>query len=256
MKNTHLPPGFAELRFRTHVWWIKTGWEQFFPSVFSSFPTPAATASIFTPTGGRSFLQRLPLPNGASAIVRSYHRGGLIRHFTHDLYWERPFRPLTELLCTETVRQHRVPTVEVLAAGVERIALGFYRGLFISREAEGYVNLWEWLRSNPPPEERRTGIATVARVVEQLHTVGIYHADLNLTNILVAMRGPHPQALIIDFDRARVMPNSLPSHLRKRNLQRLHRSLQKLDPRAQYFSPVDLENFCCTYQTSRVPGSE
>ena len=90
----------------------------------------------------------------------------------------------------------------------------------------------------------------MARVVEQLHATGVSHADLNLTNILVAAKGSRQDTLIIDFDRARIFPTPIPSSWRKKNLQRLHRSLQKLDPRAQYFSPVDLETFCHAYRTA------
>ena len=250
MKNKQLPPGFAILRFPRQIWWIKTGWEQFFPANFSSLSTLAATASIFSPIGGRSFLQQLPLPDGSCAIVRRYRRGGLVRHFTRDLYWERPFRPLAELVCTETARQRGVPTIEVLAAGVERAAMGLYRGLFISREAEGFMNLWEWLRNKPSSEERHTVIATVAQGIERLHSAGVYHADLNLTNILITTKGTQPQVRVIDFDRARMFPAALQSSRRKKNLQRLRRSLSKLDPHAQHFSPVDLETFCRSYRTS------
>ena len=171
-----------------------------------------------------------------------------MRRFTHDIYWERPFRPLAELRHTELARQRQIPTVEVLAAGVEHVAFGLYRGLFISREAEGFLNFWEWIRSNPLPEERCTGIEMAAHVIKRLHTTGVYHADLNLTNILVAPKSSQPQALVIDFDRARMFPASLPAYKRKRNLQRLRRSLNKLDPNAENFSSADLEIFCRAYQ--------
>jgi len=251
MKISRLPPGFAELRTHAHIWWIKAEWEKFFPLTVSSFSTLTATAETFTAIGGRGSLQRLSLPDGGAAIVRRYYRGGFVRHFTYDLYWEHPFRPLVELCCTETARQRQVPTVEVLAAGIERVALGFYRGIMISREAERFMNLWEWLRSSSSSEKRQTALATVARAVKQLHTSGIYHADLNLTNLLVHINNFSSQALIIDFDRARVFPGSLPARLRQKNLQRLQRSLKKLDPHAHYISPADFEHFRHAYYTAR-----
>lgn len=249
MKSAPVPLGFVELRPSGQVWWVKRDWEQFFSAEFSSFRGVPPTVSTLTPTGGRGSLYRFPLGDGGYAIARRYRRGGLIHHFTHDLYWERPFRPLTELISTEIARQRAIPTVEVLAAGVEHVAFGLYRGWFISREAEGFINLWEWLRSKPSASARRQGIEIVAQVIARLHTAGIYHADLNLTNILVMPQTPQPQVLIIDFDRARVLTGPLSSRQQEKNLRRLRRSLLKLDSQKQFFSSADLEIFCGAYHT-------
>jgi 3-deoxy-D-manno-octulosonic acid kinase len=247
VKRIAVSLGFVEWRPPGQVWWVKRNWEQFFSAEFSSFRGVPPTASALTPTGGRGSLYRFPLKDGGYAIARRYRRGGLIYHFTHDLYWERPFRPLTELISTEIARQRAVPTIEVLAAGVENVAFGLYRGWFISREAEGFTNLWEWLQSSPPASARRQGIKTVAQVIARLHSSGIYHADLNLTNILIMPQTPQPQALIIDFDRAWVLAGPLSSRQRKKNLRRLHRSLLKLDSQERFFSSADLETFWDAY---------
>jgi 3-deoxy-D-manno-octulosonic acid kinase len=251
VKSTPIPLGFVELRLPGQVWWVKRDWEQFVSSEFSSSQNAFAVASAFTPIGGRGSLYRFPLGNGGYAIARRYRRGGLIHHFTHDLYWRRPFRPLTELISTETARQRAIPTVEVLAAGVEHVVFGLYRGWFISREAEEFLNLWEWLQSKPLASARQQGIKIVAQMIARLHTAGIYHADLNLTNILIMPQTPQPQVLIIDFDRARVFAGPLSSRQRKKNLRRLRRSLLKLDPQEQFFSSADLETFCDAYHGLR-----
>lgn len=248
MKSHTVPFGFVELRPPGYVWWVKRGWEQFFSAAYGSFRSVPSTVAVLTPTGGRGVLYRFPLGDGGYAIARRYRRGGLIRHFVHDLYWERPFRPFTELISTEIARQRAIPTVEVLAAGVEHVTFGLYRGWFISREAEGFINLWEWLQSKPSASARQQGSAVVAQVIARLHTAGIYHADLNLTNILIMFQTPQPQALILDFDRARMLARPLSYRQRKKNLRRLRRSLLKLDPQEQCFSSADLDLFCDTYR--------
>jgi 3-deoxy-D-manno-octulosonic acid kinase len=253
VKNTAVSLGFVELRSPGQIWWVKKSWQQFFSTERGSFQGIVAAASALTPIGGRGSLYRFSLGDGGYALARRYRRGGLIHHFIHDLYWERPFRPLTELISTETARQRAIPTVEVLAVGVEHVVFGLYRGWFISREAEGFINLWEWLRSKPLAAARQQGIKTVAQVIARLHSAGIYHADLNLTNILVMPQTPQPQALIIDFDRARVLARPLSSRQREKNLRRLRRSLRKLDPQEQFFSSADLETFCGTYHTFCPP---
>ncbi|HEV8713747.1 MAG TPA: lipopolysaccharide kinase InaA family protein [Candidatus Binatia bacterium] len=190
----------------------------------------------------------MSLREGGAAIVRRYRRGGFVRHFVRDLYWDRPPRPLAELICSETARQRRIPVVEVLGAGVEWVGLGLYRGIFVTREAEGCINLWEWLQSKPAGHSRETVVTAVAQAIACMHEVGIAHADLNLTNILIQITTNSPSVLLIDFDRARVFPSSLLPRQRERNLRRLCRSLNKLDPGGLLSSPTDREIFCRAYR--------
>ena len=203
--------------------------------------------SAFYTGGGRGTVQRVALGERGTVIVRHYHRGGLVRHFVRDLYWDRPPRPLAELICTEAARQRGAPTVEVLGAGVQWVTSCLYRGMLITQEAEGFVTLWEWLQTRPAGAAREAVVVAVARATSQLHAVGVVHADLNLTNVLVRVAADTPAALLIDFDRARVFPGPLSRHWRERNLRRLRRSLDKLDPAGQFFSPTDLEIFCRAY---------
>jgi 3-deoxy-D-manno-octulosonic acid kinase len=241
-----LPDGFVELQLHKRTWWIKTGWEGIIPACLALFqhPTPYTPHPI---PGGRGTVYRVPLSERGNIIVRCYQRGGFVRHFMHDLYWDRPPRPLVELICTEVARQRGVPTVEVLGAGVEWSTCGLYRGVFVTREAEGFVNLWEWLRSKSAGAGREATVTAIAQAIALLHAAGIAHADLNLTNILVQTVSDPPAVLLIDFDRARLLPGPLPTRWRGRNLHRLRRSLNKLDPLGQFFSPADLGIFCQVY---------
>lgn len=235
------PPGFTEHRSSRQTWWIKTGWDILLQE---------AGASVQTTTdahGGRGSIQRLMMKDGRIAIVRRYYRGGFVRHFVRDLYWDYPPRPFAELICTEIARQRGVPTVEVLGAEVEWSIGGLYRGLFVTREASGFMNLWEWLRTKPTGAKREAILTTVARVIAQLHNAGIAHMDLNLTNVLVRGDTDVPATLLIDFDRARVFSEPLSESRRTHSLRRLRRSLDKLDPGGLLFSPVDLAMFCQAY---------
>ena len=252
-----VPAGFVEQRSHNQTWWVKAGWEGTVQEALaqvaqSAFRIPlrpgSSTGHAFYTGGGRGPVQQVELAERGTAIVRHYHRGGLVRHFVRDLYWDRPPRPLAELICTETARQRGAPTVAVLGAGVQWVTACLYRGMLITQEAEGFVTLWEWLRTRPAGTAREAVVVAVARAIAQLHEVGIVHADLNLTNILVRVAVDTPAVLLIDFDRARVFPGPLARHWRERNLRRLRRSLDKLDPAGQLFSPTDLEIFCRAYQ--------
>jgi tRNA A-37 threonylcarbamoyl transferase component Bud32 len=81
-----------------------------------------------------------------------------------------------------------------------------------------------------------------------MHQAGIAHADLNPTNILVSPASDPPQALIIDFDRARLSPGPVPSHLREANLSRFRRFFSKYDDRMEWMSAADFECFRQMYE--------
>jgi len=68
------------------------------------------------------------------------------------------------------------------------------------------------------------------RAVAALHKAGVFHADLNLRNILVHPGPEGVRIALLDFDRAWLGPVPLGARARRRNLRRLVRSLAKLDP--------------------------
>lgn len=240
MKRLIVPAGFIEHSNHDQIWWIKAEWMHFFPGRCNPFHTTSPASPTILTGGGRGATYRVSLDDGSHAIVRPYRRGGFVRHFVHDLYWDRPFRPFRELICTEQARQRGIPTVEVLAASVEQRTLGFYHGVFITREANGFVNLWEWLQSGPLDSQRTAVFAAVAQTIVQLSQVGIRHADLNLTNILVHTDAAPPSVRIIDFDRARIFPWPLTQRQEQQVLQRFRRSLNKLAPGGLFTTPEDM----------------
>jgi 3-deoxy-D-manno-octulosonic acid kinase len=255
----HLPQGFIEEHSSTQLCWLKAGWEE---TIRAAISCPG-NGTIFPVQGGRGNMVQVPIGDPASGqvgeqgsfLIRRYRRGGFVRHFLHETYWaywNSPLRPLAELEATQTARQRGVPTGEVLGACVEWCSLGLYRGLLISRTADGFVNWWEWLQAQPSQYERQQVATTAAQVVAQLHAVGIEHADLNLTNILVRFSGdtpPQATVLLIDFDRARIFPRPLQQNRCEQNLRRLRRSINKLDPQRQLFSDYDLDLFLETYSS-------
>ena len=260
---SHPPDGFIEDRSSTQLCWLKAAWEETIRTAISS----PASGTVLPVQGGRGNMIQVPISQqvgeqiGApgSLLIRRYRRGGFIRHFLHETYWaswHSPLRPLAELEATQTARQRGIPTGEVLGACVEWRSFGFYRGLLISRTADGFVNWWEWLQTQPPQHERHQAATAVAQVVAQLHAAGIDHADLNLTNILIrcaSETSTHPSVLLIDFDRARVFPHPLPQNRREQNLRRLRRSINKLDHQRRLFSAGDLDLFLEAYHSHEVP---
>jgi 3-deoxy-D-manno-octulosonic acid kinase len=242
------PPGFVEQAHHRETWWLKAGYESLVSTATQQLAEAQqqgtrdkdSTQTITPLPWGRGSVWRVQTDTRATLIVRAYRRGGFVRHFLRDLYWDRPPRPLAEVIATETARQRGVPAIEVLGACVRWVNSGLYRGLFISREAEGFHNLWEWLQMQPTAPTRIATLTAVARAIAAMHEAGIAHADLNLTNILVQPSSPSPQVLLLDFDRAQVLSEPVPRSQRERTLRRLQRSFWKLNPNGASYSADDL----------------
>jgi 3-deoxy-D-manno-octulosonic acid kinase len=81
-----------------------------------------------------------------------------------------------------------------------------------------------------------------------MHRKGVYHADLNLKNILIRSESEKIRAYLIDFDKARLYPHGTPLSQAKRNLNRLSRSARKLDPDRQHLSKEDWAAFMAFYE--------
>lgn len=196
---------------------------------------------------GREQLRSVTLENGETALIRAYRHGGLLRHITRKVFFTRPPRPFRELAITEEVRRRGIPTVEVYGACVAPLWGPFYRGWLLTKELKLAQDLWTAFNSGLV---RTLGaelvLAAVARTLKALHREGVYHHDLNLRNILVRADSDGIKGYIIDFDQATVSLGSLPAPLVRKNLDRLLRSICKLDPHRQVISETHWQQ-CLSY---------
>lgn len=194
-------------------------------------------------TEGRGAAHRVRLPGGLAAVLRCNRRGGWLARVVRETYVGPAPRPFRELAVTAEARRRGVAAAEVLAARVEgRLA---YRGAIVTAEVPEAVPVVEALRV-ADDDRRRALAAAVARAVAGMHRAGVFHADLNLTNLLA---GPAPglDVTVLDFDRARVGRAPLGRRARQRNLSRLARSLRKLDPTGHLAAPDDVAAFHAAY---------
>ena len=195
---------------------------------------------------GRGGAYRVELADGMRVVVRLYRRGGAIARFVRATYLGVRPRPLRELAVTDEARRRGVPVAEVLAARVEGAIV--YRGALVTAELPAAVTLVEALRRATDADARIALAAAAGRTVAALHDAGVFHADLNLTNIMV---GPGADGggsvALVDFDRARIGRGSLPSGARRRNLRRLARSLAKLDPAGEIAGTAERRAFGRAY---------
>ena len=174
--------------------------------------------------------------DNTSLVLRHYHRGGLVARLSSDCYlWlglarTRAYRELAMLTSLST---SNLPAPKPFAIRV--IHNGFYyRADIITHALADTETLSQQLQRGPVDHVvwREIG-ATIAK----FHERGVYHADLNAHNILL---NGNRQVFVIDFDKAR-FENPGIDIWRQQNLQRLYRSLVKLNKNsaAFYFSDHD-----------------
>jgi len=181
---------------------------------------------------GRNIIPCIPIRGSDERmIIKHYEHGGLFRKITKDIFLgsSRPFR---ELAILEAAGQKGIPVPEVLAASVDRIFGPFHKGEIVYKEIPDSANLLEYLKGlneRPMGEKislKREIINSLAQAIKKMHTSGIYHADLNVKNVLIQNRGEAPRIYLVDFDCSKIKKN-LSLRVRIKNLARFNRSCEK-----------------------------
>lgn len=193
------------------------------PQVSHDWFEPAwwqARGALRTQVGGRGSVAIIGTPVG-ECVLRHYRRGGMVARFMGDRYlWngaERT-RAFAEFRLLSLMAREGLPVPQVIAARYVRSGL-FYRADLITRRIADADTLAQRLAAGTLDRELAE---EVGALVGRFHRAGIWHADLNAHNILVAAH----ELLLIDFDRGR---QRAPAEAwRLDNLQRLRRSLLKL----------------------------
>lgn len=184
--------------------------------------------------GGRGTLAVLPAGPDGEVVVRPYRRGGLAARFSDRTYLLGD-RAFDELIVTERLHGRGVPTVRPLAAiqSAARSSTGFgYRAALVTRRVTGSDPAPELLRGLRPDRDGDALEATLRRMGRStglLHAAGGVHPDLNAYNFLVPRGGG--QAVLLDFDRARIVGRDPFDFFAKQNVRRLRRHLEKLELR-------------------------
>ena len=94
------------------------------------------------------------------------------------------------------------------------------------------MTLWEFLKTDDDPTVRSHVLGQARAAIDTMHKQGLFHADLNLHNLLVTQARESFTVIIIDLDKARLYDAPLPAAMRRANMARLMRSARKLFPGA------------------------
>lgn len=238
MSDVLQPSGIQASRFGSHWVWTDGSLD---PQAALSVLLQADGDSGLTKIGnrGRGSAWRLTV-NGEPAVLRHYQRGGLMARMNRDRYlWQgalqtRAYREFDLML---RLSDRGLPVPRPIAARASRHGLS-YRAAILTR----YVEHRGALSDLPHQAAWHAAGAAIAR----LHAAGVWHADLNVHNILIDADN---RAWLIDFDRAQEGVSDR-SRLQD-NLSRLLRSVRKVCPELiEPLWPVLLDGYA---DTQKIP---
>jgi len=187
------------------------------------------TSAAGAGAGNRQSAYRLSLDEGFELFARRSRRGGMIASILSDVYMGMTPRPLTELAVTIEAMRRGIPVAEPMGAMVEWIAPVFYRGFFLTRAVPA-MTLWEFVKTDDDSTVRSHVLGQARASIDTMHEKGLFHADLNLHNLLVTQVREGFTVIIIDLDKSRLFDAPVSLAMRRQNAARLIRSARKLDP--------------------------
>lgn len=160
-----------------------------------------------------------------SLVLRHYLRGGLMSKLIHDHYlfraWQR-CRSISEFNILAHLHQKGFPVPKPAAAQVSRSGM-FYQADILIHRIPAAKDLLQVLKQTQSTEF----YIQLGRLIAKFHRAGVFHADLNIQNIL---QDDSNNFWLIDFDRAKILSPS--QTWQKNNLNRLKRSFLKEKQRA------------------------
>ena len=151
-------------------------------------------------------------------VVRPYRRGGLVRLVSKDRYY-RDNRPLAEFEVHCKAQEMGLAVPQVLGVAWKQDG-AWFEGCIATEDLQ-CPNLHQWLPGQDD-EDKTAMLARCGALFREMHEGGIWHADLQIKNVLIHEGDPK----LIDFDGAK-FSGSWSKGQRMRNLLRFRRSLEK-----------------------------
>jgi len=243
MKKVELPAYFSTLNKGKVTLYIKKKYEnrmsdQDIDGLFNlcKEPSPGSNHAYKNELNnsyqGRSTCKTLSMDSlgNESFIVREYWHGGMVGKIFKDLFCDG-MRPVRELSVCEAASKGGIKTTEIIAVIKYKVFGPVYKFRLITKEITESIDLIELLLDsgkNQLFKQKKQIINELAKAVNDMHNVGIYHADLHLKNILVKSDpGGGVHVYIIDLDKSKQY-EKISFHRKMKNILRLDRSVVKM----------------------------
>lgn len=159
--------------------------------------------------------------DGKNLVGRKYLHGGLLRLLTGDRFLSEK-RCMTEVEIINYLQDKAFPVVIPFATVAEKRFITYRLNLLTVFE-QGSVSLLDYLKT-AQHRDRMSMIGGFIHLFCRLQTLGVYHPDLHIGNVLVT--SAH-KLLLLDFDRAE--RRGLTRKDRELMLWRLMRHIDKMD---------------------------
>ena len=179
-----------------------------------------SSGKVVGKAAGRGNALMVETPFG-EAVLREYLRGGVVAKISRNRYMFSGFarsRPFAEASVMAKLEDLEMPIPGLLGGVCHRHGTCYSAALMTLRIPNA-VPLADLL---PACSGTDAIWIEIGKCVRKFHLAGLYHADLNVRNIMVDSSG---KIWLIDFDRARFLKTG--SSQFKNNLDRLLRSLRK-----------------------------
>lgn len=169
---------------------------------------------------GRTRIITKELPPYGRVVLKSYYRGGILRHFNRRAYINIGIpRSQAEFMRLQYVRQIGVNAPEPVAFATKGRL--FYHAWLVTKELPGARSL-----ASVATETSKLPGDAITRTAAQINRLihyGILHVDLHPGNVLLDAEN---RVYIIDFDKARI--TSAPAErLARRYCRRWHKAVVK-----------------------------
>lgn len=183
-------------------------------------------------------------------LLKQYRRGGMIRFVSQDQYIWRGFertRAVRELRLLAKLYSQGLPVPRPVGCRIQRHQSGqslslpaLYRAYLLSEYLPDCHGLHQRIKSESDSDCDKIKWQDIGQCLARFRRAGVFHADLNLSNILTDKSGNN---YLIDFDRGRLMSHDSARYNRfaSRMLQRLFRSMDKLEASDAEFRVSKLE---------------
>ena len=156
-------------------------------------------------------------------VLRHYYRGGMVRHFSKDKFLYTGLtktRVYQEFELLQHMTELGLPVPRPIAGMISQHLGVWCMNDILIEQIENASDGFHALNKAPLSSNIWQNIG---QVIKMFHKNGIYHADLNIHNILI--KQPSNEVFLIDFDRCE--KKAPDTHWQTQNLDRLKRSLEK-----------------------------
>ncbi|HAR95610.1 MAG TPA: hypothetical protein DCR97_06570 [Deltaproteobacteria bacterium] len=158
---------------------------------------------------------------GRHLVGRKYLHGGLLRLITKDRFFSEK-RCVAEAQTLNFLRGRGFPVVTPFATVAEKRIVA-YRLTILTVLEQGSVTLLDYLNT-AGHKDRMSIIGGFVHLFCRMQSLGVYHPDLHIANVLVALTG---KLIFLDFDRAQ--RRILSRRDREAMLWRLWRHIVKME---------------------------